>query len=71
MVSILAARNDVFAYRSNNCLFMYNIFEIGDERKASGVRKFKISCSFVRLLIARLSSLTPTGCEECKMFSSA
>jgi len=41
MVSILAARNDVFVYRSNNCLFMYNIFEIGDEQRASGVRKFK------------------------------
>ena len=27
MVSILAARNDVFAYQSNNCLFMYNILK--------------------------------------------
>jgi hypothetical protein len=42
MVSILAARNYVFAYRSNNCLFMYIIFEIADERRALGVRKFKI-----------------------------
>jgi len=28
MVSILATRNNVFTYRSNNCLFTCNIFEM-------------------------------------------